>query len=198
MIIGIIGGIGSGKSSVAGEFANLGCKVIDADAIVHNLLAEQDVRAEIVAKFGEAVTDGQGGIDRRRLGEIAFSSAAELKKLTDILHWRVLERAEGLIEGYNGEKGVIGIVLDMPLLVEVGWAERCEKLVFVDCSREKRIERARKKARFDEKQLKKREKFQISLDKKKILADNTVDNNSDYSAMVNQVAVIFKKFLEGS
>jgi dephospho-CoA kinase len=82
----------------------------------------------------------------------------------------------------------------MPLLVEIGWAARCNKLIFVDCKEKIRAERA-KKMGFDENQLKIRENFQISLDNKAALADNTVENNSDFSAMVRQVADIFSDIM---
>jgi dephospho-CoA kinase len=82
-------------------------------------------------------------------------------------------------------------VLDIPLLAEVGWAKRCDKLIFVDCQRQIRIDRVKKMGVFDENQIKIRENFQISLDKKARLADNVVDNNSDFSALVRQAANIF-------
>jgi dephospho-CoA kinase len=82
-------------------------------------------------------------------------------------------------------------VLDMPLLVEVGWDKRCDRLIFVDCDRKKRLKRAKKMGLFDENQLKVRENFQISLDKKVSIADNIIDNNSGFSALARQVADIF-------
>ena len=78
----------------------------------------------------------------------------------------------------------------MPLLVEVGWDRRCDRLIFVDCKQKIRAERA-KKPNFNKNHIKIREKFQISLDNKVSLADNTVENNSDFSALVRQVADIF-------
>jgi len=103
----------------------------------------------------------------------------------------VLARAEQLIKRYNRQNQVKAIVLDMPLLVEAGWAERCDKLIFVDCGRQLRINRARKLGIWGENQLKIRENFQISLDKKVDIADNMIDNNSDFSGLAKQVADIF-------
>jgi len=82
-------------------------------------------------------------------------------------------------------------VLDMPLLVEVGWAKRCDKLVFVDCKPQLRAKRAKKMGYSGEKQLKIRENFQISLDNKAAIADNIVDNNSGFSELTEQVAETF-------
>jgi len=189
-IIGILGGIGSGKSTVAAEFAELGCKVIDADKIAHKLLDESTVKEKIVDLFGKAILESTGKIDRIKLAKVVFPDADKLSSLTRIIHPLVLKRAEELIEQYNRQNQVKAIVLDMPLLVEVGWAERCDKLIFVDCRQKIRADRA-KKLGFDENQLKIRENFQISLDNKVSLADNTIDNNSDFLALVRQVADIF-------
>ena len=189
-IIGIIGGIGSGKSTVAAEFVKLGCKVIDADKIAHELLRRKTVKEKIIASFGLDVLDSKRRVDRKRLGYIVFADADKLSILNGIIHPLVIQHAEELIEQYNRQNQVKAIVLDMPLLVEVGWAKRCNRLIFVDCEQKIREKRA-KKLGFDKNQLKIRENFQISLDNKKNLADNTIENNSDFSAMVRQVADIF-------
>jgi len=211
-IIGILGGIGSGKSTVAAEFAKLGCKVIDADKIAHELLdadthasdrREPTVKEKIIASFGRSILDSAGKIDRERLAEVVFTDVDKLSPaslgsdqnpplagLNRIIHPLVLQRAEQLIEQYNRQKQVKAIVLDMPLLVEVGWDKRCDKLIFVDCEQKLRLDRA-KKLGFEKNQVKIRENFQISLDNKANLADNTINNNSDFSALARQVADIF-------
>ena len=194
-IIGIIGGIGSGKSTVAAEFAKLGCKVIDADKIAHELLDTKKIKEKITSLFGKYVLDSAGNIEHKRLANVVFNDPNKLKLLNETIHPLVLRSAEELIELYNRQNHVKAIVLDMPLLVEVGWAERCDKLIFVDCKEKIRAKRAEKMG-FDKNQLKIRENFQISLDKKKKLADNTVENNSDFSAMVRQVADIFSEIMD--
>jgi len=181
-----LGGIASGKSTVASELGKLGCKVIDADKIAHKALDKRDVRQKIVALFGEGVLDPLGRIDRRKLGDIVFADAGRLLSLNRMIHPLVLKRTEELIKGYSGQRRVKAIVLDMPLLVEAGWAKRCDKLIFVGCTRRLRVDRA-KKMGFDENQIKIREKFQISLDNKVDIADNFIDNNSDFTALVRQV-----------
>jgi len=189
-IIGILGGIGSGKSIVAAEFAKLGCKVIDADKIAHKLLDEQTVKEKIIASFGRAILDSDDKIDREKLAEVVFANTDRLLSLNEIIHPLVLQRAEELIKQYNSQNQVKAIVLDMPLLVEVGWDKRCDKLIFIDCEQKLRLDRA-KKMGFDKNQVKIRENFQISLDNKANLADNTINNNSDFSALARQVADIF-------
>jgi len=195
-IIGILGGIGSGKSTVAAEFAKLGCKVIDADRIAHKLLDEPAVLEDIVASFGRTILDSQGRIDRRKLANIAFDSGDKLTLLNSIVHPLVLARAEQLIEQYNRHPEVVVTVLDMPLLVEVGWDKRCDKLVFVDCKRQIRMNRAEKNGFFDKNQLKNRENFQISLDNKINITDNIIDNNSGFSALAKQVADVFSCIMD--
>jgi dephospho-CoA kinase len=190
-IIGILGGIASGKSTVAAEFAKLGCKVIDADKIVHELLQKTVVKDKVIGLFGQAILDSAGKIDPRKLAEVVFTDADKLSSLNKIIHPLVLERTEELIELYNRQGGIKAIVLDMPLLAEVGWAERCDKLIFVDCKPKLRIERAKKMRGLDENQIKIRENFQISLDNKATIADNSIDNNSDFQALVRQVFDVF-------
>jgi len=219
-IIGILGGIGSGKSTVAAEFAKLGCKVIDADEIAHELLDEPTVKEKVVGLFGRTILGSTEKIDREKLADLVFADAdpaalgsnqnSPLARLNRIIHPLVLRRAEELIEKYqaqvgavreppartcaarteNAGTGVQAIVLDMPLLVEVGWDKRCDKLIFVDCRQKLRLDRA-KKLGFDKNQVKIRENFQISLDNKIAIADNTINNNSDFSALAKQVTDIF-------
>jgi len=189
-VIGILGGIGSGKSTVAAEFGKLGCGVIDADEIAHKLLEKKGVKEKIIALFGP-VQDSAGKIERKKLAEIVFADADKLASLTKILHPFVLARTEQLINQYNQENQVKAIVLDMPLLMEVGWEKRCDRLIFVDCERLLRVQRMREMGLFDENKIKIRENFQISLDNKAAIAENTINNNSGLSTLVRQVADIF-------
>ena len=206
-VIGILGGIGSGKSTVAGAFADLGCVLIDADAIAHEVLDESDVLGTLVARWGAEVMDsvsstgsGQAGrtsstssrqADRAKIAEKVFDSRQELDFLNGLIHPRVLERAAAMLEMYRSDADICGIVLDMPLLLEVGWEKKCDFLVFVDCSEEKRRHRIAKNGKIDNEQLKKRENFQISLDKKKEKAHYRIDNNNDKSDITEQIAQIF-------
>lgn len=145
IIIGLLGGVGSGKSTVAAEFAKLGCKVIDADKIVHEFLLKKAVREKIVSLFGRTIfLNSSGEIDHKKLAEVVFADAEKLLLLNTIIHPLVLDRTEELIKKYNNQPRIKAIVLDMPLLAEVGWAKRCDRLIFVDCKRKLRINRAQK------------------------------------------------------
>lgn len=190
-VIGILGGVVAGKSTVAAEFGRLGCKVIDADLLAHQLLDDPDIKKKIVDLFSRSVLDLDNKVNRKRLADIVFNDKEKLTQLNNIIHPAVLSRTEQLIEEFNRQQEVKAIVLDMPLLLEVGWAERCDKLVFVDCSLNLRVKRAEKMGLFDENQLKIRENLQISLDKKLSIAENIIDNNEDLSALKKQVAALF-------
>lgn len=194
LIIGILGGIGSGKSTVASELSKLDCKVIDADKIAHNALDKKDVKQQIINLFGQEILGPSGRIDRRKLSDIVFADAGKLSSLNRIIHPLVLKRTEELIKRYNCQNEVKAIVLDMPLLIEVGWAKRCDKLIFVNCKRQLRVNRA-KKMGLNESQIKIREKFQISLDSKADIADNIINNNSDFTALVRQATDIFSNIV---
>lgn len=190
-IVGIIGGIASGKSTVAAEFGKLGCGVISADAIAHELLDEASVRDRVCELFGQEILLPSGRIDRKKLARIVFADREKLTTLNDVIHSRVFKRIEDLIARYDSDVDVKAIVLDVPLLVETGWANRCDRLVFVKCDRNRRDERLRLGGRMDGQDVDIRENFQISVDKKAELADNTIDNNSDFLTLVRQIQDIF-------
>ena len=152
----------------------------------------------MVRLFGSQVLSASCQIDHRKLAQKAFADGKLLVALNKVIHPRVLQRTEQLIAQYNDDNRVKAIVLDMPLLVEVGWANRCDRLIFVACDRARRIERAKHKGLGDEREIKIRENFQISLDKKTELADNTIDNNSDFSTLVRQIKDIFSDITKNS
>jgi dephospho-CoA kinase len=195
-IIGILGGVASGKSTVAAEFAKLGCAVIDADKIAHEMLDKKIVQDKITTLFGKNILDSRGKIDRKKIADIVFTKAEKNSLLNNIVHPLVLARTEQLIEQYNRQTQVKAIVLDMPLLLEVGWDKKCDKLIFVDCRQQLRVDRAKKIGIMNENELKIRENFQISLDNKVGLADNTIDNNSGFSALAKQVVDIFSYIVD--
>jgi dephospho-CoA kinase len=197
-IIGILGGIGCGKSTVAACFAELGCVVIDADLIAHQVLDRPDIVERLTDRWGPGVLDSGGTVSRSEVAERVFGSRDELDFLNALIHPRVLERAEAMIDARQGDSDSCGIVLDMPLLMEVGCEKKCDFLIFVDCSELKRRERIAKNAKIDIEQLKKRENFQISLDKKKEKAHYVVSNNSDKSDMAEQIAQIFSSITGSS
>jgi len=148
IVVGLVGRIGAGKSMVAREFAALGGHVLDADAIAHDVLDEPEPRAEIERLFGPGVVGVDGRIDRRALAAAVFGgpeAAGRLAALEAIVHPPVRARIRGELERLGREAEVTGgirvAVLDVPLLVQAGWAAECDRLVVVEC--EESIRRAR-------------------------------------------------------
>lgn len=195
-VIGLLGGIGSGKSSVASILANLGCAVIDADQMSREVLDDQDIVDTIKIIFGADILTSDGMVNRAKLAEKAFSDAAVLDRLTAIVHPPVLRQTEALLTDYFAAPGISAIVLDVPLLMETNWHKRCDVLVFVDSEPSIRQQRVVQKGRFSADQIKKRENFQISLEKKKEIAQYIIQNNSDLSDLADQVARVYSAVMK--
>jgi dephospho-CoA kinase len=195
-VIGLLGGIGSGKSAVASIFANLGCAVIDADRMAREVLDEPDIVNTVKTVFGADVLTSDGMINRAKLAEKAFSDAAILERLTAIVHPPVLKQTGKLMAKYMTAPGIPAIVLDAPLLMETNWHKRCDALVFVESEMAARQQRVTQNGRFSADQIKKRENFQISLEKKKEIAQYIIQNNSDLSDLADQVARVYSAIVK--
>lgn len=198
LVIGVVGGIGSGKSTVAEQFGRLGCAVISADKLNHEVLARRDVVAKLRDWWGDQVLDNQGNINRQVLGSIVFNDSEALKRLTDLTHPLIAQRQSELIGTYQNDCGVKAIVLDVPLLYEVGQAGLCDVVVFVDSRPSLRAERVEKRLGWEKKRLKKAENFQISLDKKAEMSDYTLYNNSGIPELADQVTKLLSQLLSGN
>jgi dephospho-CoA kinase len=142
IVIGLVGKIGAGKSTVAKRFAALGASCIDADAIAHEVLAEPEVRGAIVNRFGADVLDAGGLVRRPALAERVFgptpSHAESLADLEKIVHPRVHRRIAEALESLRSAEPSSGrgepiVVLDVPLLRRAGWADACDSIVNVIC-----------------------------------------------------------------
>ena len=190
-VIGIVGGIGAGKSTVAAELVKLGCARIDADAIGHALLADPAVQRQIRRRWGEGVFDPQGRVDRRALGETVFADAAQLQALGAILHPRMRRRMEQQIARAQADPRVAAVVVDAAVLFEAGWDDLCTHRVFVRAPRAQRARRVRAQRGWDAPAWRRREKMQISLDKKAAKSDYIINNSSSLSCLHEQVRSIF-------
>jgi dephospho-CoA kinase len=191
-----VGGIGAGKSTTARAFETLGCAVVDADALAHTVLREPATVDAVVARWGRAILDDRGQIARDRLARQVFAHPADLAALNALIHPAVLREAEQQIAEYRKNPRVAAIVLDMPLLMEVGWDQRCDRIVFVQCDRKIRAAHQIKKSGAESADLDQREKVQISLDRKQARADNVIINNSDFATLVKQVTEIFTDMIK--
>ncbi len=185
-VIGVVGGIGSGKSTVARQMASLGGSVFDADASARAALDDAEVREALHEAFGEAVFDAAGGIDRRALAEVAFDSDRHRRRLEAMIHPKVRADLDRHIAAANADAQTRFIVLDVPLLLEVGWGDLCDRIVYVDADRERRMQRLRQRG-WEESELIRRENSQMPLDKKLKCAHDMVENNAGEAACLAQV-----------
>lgn len=140
--LGLTGGIGSGKSTVAGLLAARGAAVVDADAIARAVTAPNGSAMPAIAKtFGDDFVDDQGALNRARMRTLAFSDPAAKKQLEAIVHPLVSQETQRQTEAAI-QSGHRCVVFDVPLLVESGrWRQQVDRVLVVDCSRETQIER---------------------------------------------------------
>ena len=142
-VIGVTGGIGSGKSLVASMFGDLGCEVIDADKIGHMLLRRPEIIAALAERFGPGATDDHGQVDRPRLAELAFADAGSLAGLNEIMHLPLRAELVRRIEAFRTHGSAsAAAVIDAALLFETDWHTLCDATVFVDATDAVRCRRA--------------------------------------------------------
>ncbi|MGA2619617.1 MAG: dephospho-CoA kinase [Thermoguttaceae bacterium] len=177
-ILGLLGGVASGKSLVAGQLARLGAIVLDADRVGHEVLRLPPVEAAARRRWGEGVFGPDGHVDRARLARLVFAPAPagppERRFLEELTHPEIGRRLAR-------ERAALGpevplAVLDAALILEAGWDKLCEKLLFVDVPREVRLCRARARG-WNEQDFAAREDAQESLDLKRRRADVVIDNS---------------------
>jgi len=191
-IIGLTGGIGSGKSLVAQMMGELGAVVLDADQTAHEVLADPEVAKVLTEWWGPSVVDPNGRVDRRRVGEIVFRDAAQRRRLEELIHPRIVARWEEVFRRCRGqETAPAAVVIDAPLLLEVGLDAMCDVIVFVEASDDRRMGRVRRSRGWSEDDLKRREKTQKSLDSKRAGADYILENNSGVHDLRRRVEEIF-------
>ena len=192
-VIGLTGGIGSGKSTVAEMFRELGAVVVDADEVCHRLLFEADIKEKVRKRFGGGVFSADGEVDRTALGKTVFGDARKLKDLTAILHPPAHEEIRKVVRDARKEGTVPAVVLDVALLLESNMEKMCDVLVFVEASREARNERVREERGWDEAEIERREKFQKAINKKIEKADYVINNSLTKRDTFDQVQHIWRK-----
>lgn len=178
-VIGLAGGIGSGKSLVARMLAEEGCGVIDADALARQVLQEPDVICTLVDWWGRDILNPDGSVNRGAVGRIVFANEQERKRLEGLVHPRVHAGRVRLRARYEEDPAIRAIVEDAPLLYEVGLDEQCDVVIFVAASPEKRLERVRRSRGWSEEELHRRESQQLPLDFKASRADYVIDNDGN-------------------
>ena len=181
VVLGIAGGIGSGKSKVAGLFGDLGWLVIDFDAEIRKALSTIAVRDTLVDWWGDRVLDDDGNLDRKAVASIVFADESERKRLEGLLHPMVL---------LTRESGAPGIILDAPLLFESGQDEACDAVVFVDAPFETRLTRVREHRGWSEDDLRTREASQLPVEEKRARSRFVVGNPAGKSDLADRIAEI--------
>jgi dephospho-CoA kinase len=188
-VIGLTGGMGSGKSTVLALFKNKGAVVLDADAIVKDLLSnDRKVGREIRKKFGQEVFDDAGKIDRKALAHAVFPRPRRRKALERILHPRV--RAAMWSALRNNRKPIA--VLDIPLLYESKWQKKLDGVIVVNADMKTRLARLKKRG-FAPAEARRRIKVQMDLAEKARRADFVINNNRSIKETKQQVDEIWNE-----
>ena len=179
LVVGIAGGVASGKSLVTRCLQHFGATVLDGDRIGHEVLQQAVLVQQIVDHFGDGILC-DGRIDRSRLANIVFAKApagpAALKKLEAITHPKIGEQIMRKLELARKDPNCQACVLDAPVMFKAGWDKLCNKMVFVDAPLDIRINRASKRG-WDDNELVKREVNQISVETKRNRATDVIDNS---------------------
>ena len=194
-VIGVVGGVGAGKSTAAAAFAALGCALIDADEFGHEALEEPGVKARLRRRWGDKVLTADGSVDRGKVAKIVFADPAELEALTRITWPRIGRKIDRAIARAQADPNVAASVLDAAVLFEAGWDARCTHVVYVDAPDDVRKRRARRKG-LREASWRRREKSQISLDSKKRQCYAQIDNSSSVPYLREQVRQVLSRITQ--
>jgi dephospho-CoA kinase len=177
-ILGLLGGIASGKSTVSSLLAAEGHGVVfDADAVARECLDMTARDGRLAEALGAWAVTSSGAPDRRAIATRVFDDAALLRALERITHPAVLARIEDAVEDHRAGKGAPLLVLDVPLLIETGLDRRCDALWFVDAPDESRYARANERLRLSREEVQKRESAQSPLERKRSRADVVIRND---------------------
>jgi len=182
-VIGLTGGIGSGKSAVARWLAERrNVRVIDGDAIGHDVLRHSDIKKRLRAEFGSVIFSADGDIDRRPLAALVFGASPEQRnarrRLEEIVHPEIRRVISETISRETASHNIDVIILDAAVLLEAGWNDVCTAVVFVDSPLEARQKRVQQSRGWSGDDLVKREASQMGLDEKKSHADLIISNDS--------------------
>lgn len=187
LVVGLIGGIGSGKSRVAGLFAQRGARVVSGDEAGHEALCQPDIREQVVKRWGTKVLDEHGRINRRQLGAIVFGDPVERRALETLVFPWIKERLRQQIATASADPHVTLIVLDAAVLLEAGWDDVCDRILFVEAPREQRLARLAEQRGWSPEEVAARERAQWPLTAKAGRADSIIDNSGSLTEVSRQV-----------
>ena len=192
-VVGLTGGIGSGKSAAADEFARLGATVVDTDAIAHELTANGGAALpQIEKQFGKAFISG-GAMDRKRMRDHVFNNPAAKRALEGVLHPMIRAESARRIAAATGPY-VIHVV---PLLVESpDYRKRVDRVLVVDLPEGTQVERVRSRSGLAEDEVRAIMRTQVSRAERLAAADDVIDNAGPREALRTQVAALHQKYLQ--
>jgi dephospho-CoA kinase len=190
-IIGLTGGIGAGKSTVASILRELGCVVVDSDALARQALCDPHIKGTIIEWWGKGMLDAEGEINRKAVADIVFADAAQRRRLEQLTHPWIEARRKAIFD--NAPPSTPALVIDAPLLVEAGLDAQCDAVVFVDAPPEVRQQRIEATRGWNAAELAKREDSQLPLDAKRRRADHVVTNQGDLTDLAAQVGRVLRQ-----
>ena len=198
LVIGLTGGIGTGKTAVASILRDLGAEIIGADEIAHEAYEPGTSGWQaVVDEFGEAVLTPGGEVDRHRLGAIVFQDKEKLERLNAIVHPRTRELIEQRIRQLK-TGGTAVVVVEVPLLVEAikrdsKWASIADEVWVTDADEDRVIERTRGRSQLDDRAIKARIRSQTSQKERLALADAVIDNNGSLEELRGRVHDLWRQ-----
>ncbi len=185
LVIGLTGGIGSGKSLVANMFAERGASIVDTDQIAHSLTGPKGAAMpDILAEFGARMADSRGAMDRAQMRELVFREPAAKRRLEAILHPMIRAATEAAAADASGAY----VMLAIPLLVESGaWKQRVNRVLVIDCPEEVQVARVMARNGLAEGQVRAIMAAQVPRAVRLAAADDVIDNGGQIEALTPQV-----------
>ena len=196
LIVGLTGGIGSGKTTVSNLFSNLGIQIIDTDIIAHELLNNSElVKDEIIDTFSKNVLDSDGFIDRNKLATIVFNDNYKKKRLEKILHPKIRLEVDTKIQNCHTQQPQPQyVIVVVPLLLETGFIDYLDRILVVMASEEIRTNRVQQRDNRKIEDIQLIIKSQVSDKKRTDNADDIIENNNDFNELRLQVQGLHDKY----
>lgn len=197
-IIGLTGGIATGKSTVSKYLTEMGAIILDGDVVSREVITYPNVVKSIKESFGKELFDRNDVLNRKRLGEVVFSNEIELAKLNSIMEPVLKKRISEMTRELNDENAGVLIVLDMPLLIEVGLPDliKMDEIWLVSADEKNQLERLMKRNNLSKQEALDRINSQMSLKEKKKYATVIVDNSYDMEALKKQVLENYNRVMK--
>ena len=193
LLVGLTGGMGSGKSLAASYFRELGAQMIDADRISRELVApEKPAWKEIIEEFGSSALNPDQTLNRKQVAAIVFTDESKRKKLEDIIHPRVIVEERRLYERYRQENSRVLAVIDAALLIESGNYKNVDTVIVVQCGREEQIRRVMERDGTVRSEVENRLNSQMSLEEKVGFGGYILRNDGTRESLKSQVGELYR------